>query len=329
MTLLLGRGDISRLLDMPDVIEAVRQAHMEHARGHAMQDLCPTFSVEGSKAALLPMIAASDSGGMAVAKLLVDNPGNGKNGLPVQQSTIMVIDMITGKCDAILHGGTLTAFRTAAASAVASSVLSRPDSHALGLIGAGNLARTHLEAISLVRDIREVFVWSRTADTSARFAADARAQGFSVAVCDSPRDVVRRSDILCTLTPSLEPVVQGEWFSEGLHVNAVGAPPRSDHREIDSAGMKRARIVVDDLASVLAHSGEILIPLAQREISEADISAELGEILIGEKPGRERADEITVFDSVGVPIQDIATVRLILEKARNTGCGVEIDLNKA
>ena len=326
MVLILNRSDIEGLVEMSEVIEAVEAAHIEHARGMAAQPHCPSLAVAGSNAIMLPMLAASSASRLGGVKLLVDCPGNHARDLPVQQSTLMLVNMDDGRCEAVMHGGSVTLCRTAAASAVATRALAREDSHVLGLIGAGKQARAHLEAISMVRDIRKVLVWSRTTSTAERFATHARNQGFEVVRCEHPREVVRGCDILCTLTPSKDPIVEGAWFTEGLHINAVGAPPRKDHREIDTLGVQRARLIVDDLAVAFAESGEIVIPLAAGAITRDDVCTELGAVLLGTKSGRVDSSDITLFDSVGVAIQDIATAKLSLDKARSAGAGMEISL---
>lgn len=326
MVLILTRSETLDLLEMDEVIETLQSAHVELARGLAVQPMRSSLAVEASSAVLVPMIAAISSSRLGGVKMLIDNPENAKRELPVQQSTLMLMNMDLGHCEAIMHGGSMTLYRTAATSAVATRALSRENSHILGFIGAGKLARAHLEAIAAVRSIRQVLVWSRTNATAERFASDARARNFEVIVQQTPRDVVEGCDILCTLTPSKEPVVEGQWFREGLHVNAVGAPPRNDHREIDTLGIQRSRLVLDNREIALAESGEIAIPLHEGAISRADLSTELGEILIGDKPGRIESSDITLFNSVGMAIQDIATAGLVLSKARSARVGTEISL---
>jgi ornithine cyclodeaminase/alanine dehydrogenase len=218
--------------------------------------------------------------------------------------------------------------RTAAASAVATRYLAREDAATLGLIGAGALAREHLAAIVRVREISRVVVWSRTDVSAARFADDMRTAHPNLAIepAATPKDVVTAADIVCTLTPSRLPIVMGEWFTPGLHVNAVGAPPRADHREIDATGMARARVVVDSVATALHESGDALMAIAEGAITAEDVSTELGEVIVGAKPGRTGPGDVTLFNSVGIAMQDLAIGALILERARARGVGTEIDL---
>ncbi|GAA3627253.1 ornithine cyclodeaminase family protein [Microlunatus ginsengisoli] len=314
--LTLADDEIGARLDPGELIAAVEQAHRDHADGVAFVPPRHAVRIDGSSAALVPMIAASSRWRLAVVKTLIDCPDNARLGRPVQQSTIQAFDMDTGELRASLPGAYVTRWRTAAASAVATNALAAPASSRLGFVGAGALARTHLAAISTVRTIREVTVWSRTATTAAGFADEARALGFAAVVVPDVKGVFDRSDIVCTLTPSRDPLIRGEWLRPGQHVNAVGAPPRSDHRELDSLAVRRARVVVDTVETALAESGDVLIPLAEGVIGRDDVATELGQVLTGRRLGRTANEQITVFDSVGVGLQDLAAVAVLLRAAR-------------
>jgi ornithine cyclodeaminase/alanine dehydrogenase len=275
---------------------------------------------------LIPL-AATVAGGAGGVKVLTDTPDNAGLSRPTQQSTIVLVDTSTGSCDAFLDGALITRYRTAAASAVATKYLAREDAEVLGFIGAGALARTHLLAIRGVRPICRVVVWSRSAETATGFARHAADEGVAAEVVDTPEQVVSASDILCTLTPSRSPVVRGAWFRPGLHVNAVGSPPRRDYREIDTEGICRSRVVVDSFMAASQSSGDVLIPLAEGAISETHFGDELGQIIIRERPARTDADEITLYNSTGIGIQDIVTARLVVASARRAGLGTEIALS--
>jgi ornithine cyclodeaminase/alanine dehydrogenase-like protein (mu-crystallin family) len=323
--LVLTRSAVASLLNMEEVIGAVEEAHAALACGDA-HDLGPAdVAVPSSSALLIPM-AAVVSGGSGGVKLLTDTPGNAGRSRPTQQSTIVVVDTSTGACDAFLDGAMITRYRTAAASAVATKFLARDDADVLGFVGAGALARTHLLAIRAVRPIRRLVVWSRSAKTADGFAHHAASQGLLAEVVETPEQVVSSSDILCTLTPSRAPLVRGAWFRPGLHVNAVGAPPRCDHREIDTDGIRRSRVVVDSFGVAAQISGDVLIPLVEGAISEDHFRDELGQVILGERPGRTSTDEITLYNSTGIGTQDIATARLVVSAARRAGIGTEIEL---
>lgn len=267
---------------------------------------------------------------LAAVKFLADIPDNASRDLPRQRSILLLLSQTTGECEAIIDGRILARQRTAAASAVASRYLARPDSSVLGLIGAGNLAVEHVKALRAVLPIERVLVWSRTEATIAKFLERAREplDGVEVEVMGSARDVVLRSDVLCTLTPAREPVVLGDWFRPGLHINAVGAPPRPDHREIDSSGMARAKVFVDSFATAMKKSGRVLLALEDGLIAEGDIRGELGDVITGASPGRTSPEDITLFDSVGIAMQDLAIGNLMLKRARSAGVGVDLDLTR-
>ncbi|MFI7007720.1 ornithine cyclodeaminase family protein [Streptomyces sp. NPDC050145] len=325
--LVLDRAQVAGLLDMAQVIASVEQAHAALSTGAARQPEREGLSLPGDASLLIPMAAAVDPLGGAGVKLLTDTPGNAERGLPVQQSIITLIDPETGQYEALLFGAPVTQVRTAAASAVATKHLARPGARTLGLIGAGAQARTHLAAHALVCDLDEVVVWSRSRATVDAFAAHAREAGFAVKVADGPEQVAREADVLCTLTPSREPLVRGAWFRPGLHVNAVGAPPRPDHREIDTTGIVRSRVIVDSFSVACGESGEVLIPLAEGAITEDHFRTELGDVITGRAVGRSAEDEVTLYNSVGLGIQDVAAARLVVDAARRQGIGTLVELS--
>lgn len=281
--------------------------------------------LSGSDGTFVPMCAVSSRHGLSAVKLLSDMPGSRALGPGTQRSTVMLLSAATGECVAVLDGREPTRLRTAAASAVATRHLARADAKVLGLVGAGALAAEHLRSIRLVRDIEKVLVWSRSADTVARFLVEVGAEGVDIVAVPTVADVVTAVDVLCTLTPAREPVVEGAWMNAGLHVNAVGAPPRPDHREIDTVGMKRSRIVVDSRLTV-HETGDLVIPLHEGALTSADVAVELGDVIAGFAPGRSNDEEITLFKSVGIGLQDLEICRLLVDRARALGVGSEIDL---
>ncbi|MFJ2720964.1 ornithine cyclodeaminase family protein [Streptomyces sp. NPDC087437] len=325
--LVLNRAQVASLLDLGEVMHVVEQAHAALSTGTARQPDRSAMELPGGAGLLVPMVAAVDPLSSAGVKLLTDTPPNAGRGLPVQQSVITLIDPDTGTCEAVLNGAPITLLRTAAASAVATRHLARQGAGVLGLIGAGAQARAHLAALARVMDIGQVLVWSRTRATVEAFAEHARGQGYAVKVADDPEQVVRAAEVLCTLTPSRRPVVRGEWFGPGLHVNAVGAPPRPDHREIDTAGIVRSRVVVDSFSVSSHESGEVLIPMREGAITPEHFRTELGDVITGRAPGRRSADDITLYNSVGVGIQDVAAARLVVDAARRHGVGTEVHLS--
>jgi len=325
--LILTRADIQRLIRTPAVIDAVAAAHAALDRGTAHQSLeAPTPLASGG--VMLPMCAALENPAAAGVKVLTDVPGNRARAMPTQQSTITIIDPLTGRCRGVLDGIEITRQRTAAASAVATRHLARETVRTLGLIGAGAQASSHLQALTTVREFERVTVWSRSRATAEQFAQRHVGNGPTIEILESPEAVVRSADVLCTLTPSREPYIQGEWFTPGQHINAVGAPPRPDHREIDTDGIVRSLLVVDDRAAATSRSGEVCIPIAEGAITTAHIHAELGQLVTGTRPGRTSEHQITLFNSVGLAIQDIATASHILDIAEAEGVGLRVDLSE-
>ena len=326
MTLILSADDLADLVTLPEAIGAVRAAHAELAAGQASQPAPVALGSSVSSSVMLPMVASSGRLNLSVVKALTDAPDNRGRGLPTQRSVITVLDSTTGECLAIIDGAVVTRARTAAASAVATAALANPDATTLGLVGAGRLAIEHVAAIRTVRPISQIRVWSRSVDTLSAFRTAVGAD-IAVSVESSPADVVASSDIVCTLTPSQDPIVSGAWFHPGLHLNAVGAPPRADHREIDATGMAAATVFVDSTATQLAKSGDALLSIADGTTTEADFQRELGSVLIGQDPGRTHHDEITLFNSVGLALQDLAYAALCMEKAAELGLGQTVRLS--
>ncbi|TNC20575.1 ornithine cyclodeaminase family protein [Amycolatopsis alkalitolerans] len=320
MTAVLQDDVLAGLVDLGDLIDAVRTVHRDLTLGQAEQPV-PAISATAGTTIVLPMVATSHRFGLTVVKVLTDAPGNREGGGPTQQSTVVVLDSRTGARLAVMSGGACTRMRTAAASAVATDALARNDSRVLGLVGAGPLAVEHVAAVRTVRPIDTVVVWSRSASRVAEFRIALRQRehadgvpALDVLTAPGPRHVVEAADVLCTLTPSRVPVVEGAWLRPGQHINAVGAPPRPDHREIDSHGMARATVVVDNTDIQLQKSGEVLLSLKDGTTTEDDFRCELGAVLAGLAPGRTQHEQITLFNSVGIALQDLAFAALALKR---------------
>lgn len=324
MTLLLSRNDIQGIINMREVIDAVERAHALHAKGKAEQPVRATVKLPGTSNAILPMAATIPDESAAGIKLLSIFPSNREKAIPVLNAVVVLVDSETGRCDAVLEGGLLTAYRTAAASAVATKHMSRPESKVLGLIGAGLEARTHLKAIAEVRSIETVLVWSRSRQTAEKFATECTRPGISIEIGGSAEEVTRRSDILCTLTPSKVPIVHGGWFKPGLHVNAVGTH-WIDFREIDTDAVTRSRVVCDSRSANQLECGDLMIPVSEGKIAVSHFEDELGQVINGDRVGRASRDQITMYQSVGVAIQDVATARLLVETARSKSVGTSFD----
>ena len=326
MTLILTASDLAGLVDMEATIAAVEASFADLGAGRACQPGPVSMELPGADAKYLVMAAASGPQNLVASKLLSDIPENAERGLPTQRSSIVLADGETGETLALLDGRVPTRIRTAAASAVATRRLARPESRVLGLVGAGALAVAHVEALAEVASIDTVRVWSRSRETFDAFRRGLESTGLDIEAAATVQDVVESSDIVCTLTPSQTPIVQGRWFGPGLHVNAVGARPRPTHREVDADAMGRSRVVVDSLETALSKSGDLLLAVDEGALTAADLAGDLGQVLVGAVAGRESAEQVTLFNSVGIGLQDLAIGRLLYDAALSRGVGLEIDL---
>ncbi|TWP35164.1 ornithine cyclodeaminase family protein [Leekyejoonella antrihumi] len=326
MTLILRRSDLVGLVDMAAAVNAVERAMGDLARGSAVQPGPALMRIGDDGAGFLPMAALSGNDCLASVKLLADVPANAAAGLPTQRSSIVLVSSETGEVLAMLDGAIPTRMRTAAATAVATKHLARTDSSTLGLVGAGALGVEHVAALREVLPLERVTFWTRSDQTARRFQDAVRHHGLEVKQLESPDAVVESADVVCTLTPARTPVVTGASFRPGLHVNAVGARPRPEEREIDTAGMARAGVFVDHLPTAREKSGDILIPITEGALSLDGLRGEIGAVVAGMLPGRRDRDDITLFKSVGLGIQDLAVGRLLLEQARAAGKGISVDL---
>ncbi|HVX31179.1 MAG TPA: NAD(P)-binding domain-containing protein [Nitrolancea sp.] len=281
-------------LSMEEVIPAMERALAAFSAGSVVQPtrvMVPTTEHQGFLG-VMPAYTGTALG----AKLVTFYPQN--QGVPTHHATILLFKPETGEPLVSMDGRLITEARTAAVSAVATKYLARRDASVLAIIGSGVQARSHLEALRLVRDFRDVRVWSpRNA------AAFAREHG--VRATTSAEEAARGADVIVTATTSRTPVVSGEWLSPGAHINAVGAP-RPDWRELDDEALRRARIYVDSGDAAMTEAGDV--------IAAGAFFAELGAVVAGAQPGRTSAGEITLFKSLGLAVEDVATAELLYGK---------------
>ncbi len=316
----LSGEEMEPLLEMGRVIEAVEQAFREHGLGKVQMP--PKVYLYFEKGDLRAMPAYIPALGKAGVKIVNVHPGNPSRGLPTVMASYVLVSPETGAPLALMNATYLTDARTGAAGAIAARYLARKDSRTLGLVGAGRQARTQLLATAELFDLERVLVASRNFSSARRFAEE---MGSSLGLDIEPCEVREAcgADIVATTTPSREPVVRDEWIQEGTHINAIGADAPGK-QELEPEILRRAKVVVDSWEQA-KHSGEINVPLRRRLLFREDIYAELGEIVAGKKPGRESDGEITVFDSTGLAIQDVAAAALAYRIAREKGAGVELE----
>jgi len=265
--------------------------------------------------------------GVAGVKVVNTHPENRRiYHLPTVGGLVLLLSPRTGEVLAIMEATWITAVKTAAASAVATRYLARSKSERLCLIGAGLQAIAHIMALSKVMNIREVRLWSRTPATAQKFAEQSKEHtaGAKVVVAEEAGEAVQDSDVIATLTPSRQPIVLESWVKAGTHINAMGADA-AGKQEIDPKILMKAKVVVDDVEHS-SKSGEINVPMTDNLFSREGIYGEIGEICLGTKPGRTSENEITVFASTGIAIQDIAVAEMVYRRAVKLGIGSKIDL---
>jgi ornithine cyclodeaminase len=247
-------------------------------------------------------------------KVLTIVPGNPARGLDSHQGFVALFDGDTGEPRAMVNAGGITGVRTAAVSAVATRLLAREDTRSLAILGTGTQGRSHLEAMRSARNFERVVVWS----SSGRSLEGAE----SVATAE---EAVRDADVICTVTAHSEPILERGWLKDGVHINAVGSSIPTT-RELDTATMAAASLFVDRRESTLNEAGDFLFPQREGAIGPDDIRAELGEILLGTAPGRTSPEELTVFKSLGLAVEDLAAAEYVARRAEEEGAGTVVSV---
>jgi ornithine cyclodeaminase/alanine dehydrogenase-like protein (mu-crystallin family) len=325
--LVLGHDAVIAALPLDECIEAMSEVLAAHARGDELHQPLRSVTIPRSSDGVMGLMPAHRGGERALfaLKAVCIFAGNPGRGLDPHQGTVTLFDGATGVPTAILEASAVTAVRTAAVSAVATRLLAAHDASRLAIIGAGVQARAHLEAMLAVRDIEQVRIHSRTrerADRLARYVAGRAA----VEVAGSAEAALRGAQLVVTATSSHTPVLRREWLAAGAHVNAVGATPPSA-RELDTATIAACSLFVDSRESLLNEAADYRLAVQEGAIDGPDhIRAELGEVVAGMHPGRTDPDEITVFRSHGIAIEDLAAAEHAVANARRTGAGVEVEL---
>lgn len=317
--LVLNQQEVERLLDMAGCIEAMAEALASLARGEVQVPLRFMVHAEGGES-LLGLMPAHRGGASPLysLKTVAVFPENPKRGLDAHQGTVTLFDGETGEVRALMNASAITAIRTAAVSAVATRLLAREDARDLAILGAGVQARTHLEALRLVRDFERVRVYSPTAEHARALAQEGGAEAVA-----SAEEAVRGADVVVTATNSVEPVLQREWLNQGAHVNAIGGRP-PQMMELDPETIAAAAFYVDRRESAEAEAGDYRSAVAEGAIGPDHIRGEIGEVLIGAAPGRSSPDELTIFRSLGLAVEDLAAAEYVVRRARETGTGTEV-----
>ncbi|MEP6993135.1 MAG: ornithine cyclodeaminase family protein [Acidobacteriota bacterium] len=322
--LIVNQREVPRLLPMGECIDAMAVALAALARGRAAMPLRQIVWIPDRTGALGLMPSQLTAAAAIGVKVVTFFPGNEGSDLDSHQGAVLLFEAQRGRLLAIIDATSVTAIRTAAVAGVAARRLARADAGDLALVGSGVQAATHLEAMRVARPLRSVRVASKTPERARAFALrESARQGIPITACGSVQEAVAGADIVCTVTSSRVPVLRGEWLSPGAHVNAVGSSVATA-RELDAAAVARSRLFVDRRESALAEAGDFLIARDEGAVTNAHILGELGELEIGAVLGRTAEDQITLFKSVGLAVEDLAAAAHIHARAHETGIGTRI-----
>jgi len=327
---LYSAADVDRALPMAEAIEGVKIGYVQLSAGRVQSPLRTPLNVSPDDVTLImpfyaPPAAEADSGALGLKLVSVFGSNTGR-GLPLIHSIVMAVDASSGAPLALIEGGSLTAIRTGAASGAATDVLARPDASVVAIFGSGVQARRQLEAVCTVRPIERAYVYSLMGAEA--FATEMSGRGpipDEIIIAATPREALAVADVVCAATTTRTPVFDGSDVRPGTHINGIGSFT-PEMQEIDALTVRRASVFVDSVEAALAEAGDLIIPLNAGEIDLDHISAELGEVIAGHKPGRTSAEQITFFKSVGVSVQDAVAARIILRNGPAMGLGTTVEL---
>jgi alanine dehydrogenase len=309
----LSESDVRSLLTMEDALAAVEQEFRLHAQGQTQMPSKIYLGFDPFGGDLRAMPAYLKGARAAGVKIVTTNPTNPERGLPNVAGLMVYVDPETGMPLGVFGAGALTALRTGAAGGLAAKYLARKDAKTLALVGCGRQAETQLDALSHFFPFSKISVWGKTTRESSDFIARHAQKYPGMTAFDNVRDALADADIIVTTTPVHEPVVKAAWVKAGAHINAIGADAPGK-QEWDTERVLKARVIVDEWHQS-SHAGELNVPVSQGRFSQNDLAAELGQVMTQQKPGRLTHSDITIFDSTGLAIQDVATAQRLYEKA--------------
>ncbi len=317
--IVLSEHEVRELLDMPSCIEAMEEVLGSLARGELHNPLRPVVKPPGvdTLLGLMPAYRGGESPAYALKEIVIV-PSNPTRGLDTHMGGVLLHDGETGELVALVNAAPVTEIRTAAVSAVATRALARPDAQRVAILGAGAQARGHVHAMRAVLGDPEIRIWARRLE-----AAEELASQVGATVAPSVDAALFGAEVICTTTAAREPIVERRWLARGAHVNAVGSSIPSA-RELDTETVAHASFFTDRRESCFAEAGDYLIAAAEGAVGPDHVKAELGEVLAGMHPGREHEDELTVFKSLGLAVEDLASAELVVRRARERGMGVEV-----
>ena len=319
----IGRSEVSRLLDYRACIELVGKAMADLSAGRSKQMLRQVIPVARDNVLSVMGGVMSPQIGFG-SKVISVFPENARYGRQAHQGIVVLFDPETGTPLSAIHAGELTRIRTAAASAVAVDALARPESSRLAVLGYGEQGQAHAEAMTFVRPISSVKIWGRSSERARRVADElSRSLNLLVEPVDTVVEAVWEADIVCTTTAAADPILQGKWIADGTHVSLVGSSVAA-YAEADTDLVKRARFFADHREGVLRQGGEYLRAYAAGIVDEKHILGEIGEVLNGRLPGRITDRDVTVYKSLGHIVQDIVCSRYVHDLAAQRGAGVSV-----
>jgi ornithine cyclodeaminase len=324
--LILSHAHVEQLLPMAECVDVMADALAGLARGEAHQPLRTVVRPPGA-AGLMGLMPAYMAGQRAAygLKAVCVFPGNSAVGKDAHQGGVMLFSAATGELLALMNASAITAIRTAAVSGVATRLLAQEGAGDLAIIGAGVQARAHLDALAGVRQIRRARVASRSPEHARAFAAElAPRHAFPIEPAETVEQALRGADMIVTATTAAEPILRREWIAPGTHINAVGSSIPTT-REIDTATIAAASLFVDRRESTINESGDYLFAAREGAIGPEHIRAEIGEVAIGARPGRTAPDEITLFKSLGLAIEDLAAAYYVYERAKHNRIGAWVE----
>ncbi len=322
--LYLSHADVRRALPMADAIEAMHTAFLQLADGRVIMPARSKVEIPEANGVVLLMPCYAAGTHRVSLKLLTQFADNGRLGLPLIQAVVLLADAVNGRLLALVDGSAITALRTGAASGVATRLLASPSADTAAVFGAGVQACTQLEAVYTVRQIKQVRVFDCCRPAAEAFAQDMSSRlGIPVLATSSSAEALAGVQIVCTATTSSTPVFEDRDLADGVHINAVGSwRPRT--AEIPPDTVCRARVFVDHRDAALEEAGDLLMPLQEDRITAEHIQAELGDLIAGRVAGRQASDEITLFKSVGLAVQDLFAAARAVENARRLGIGTAL-----
>jgi ornithine cyclodeaminase/alanine dehydrogenase-like protein (mu-crystallin family) len=318
--LILSEHEVRDVLDMESCIAAMEEALAALERGELFLPL--RFIVRPPAESMFGLMPAYRGGADPVFSLkeIVVSPGNSARGLDPHQGAVILHDGESGLLRAVLNASAVTEIRTAAVSAVATKLLARAGARVVAVLGSGVQGRSHVQAMQAIVHDPEIRIWSRNPAHAEALALESHA-----VVCETVEEALAGAEIVCTTTSAREPIVRREWLAPGAHVNAVGSSIPTA-RELDAETVAAASLFVDRRESTLNEAGDYLLAVEDAGIGPGHIRAELGEVLVGGHPGRTADDELTVFKSLGLAIEDLAAADLCVRRARERGVGTEVAL---